>query len=87
MPLQAATGIENLKMQSPTKKPIFSLVEAQDDDEKAIPLVGLPPLAKPEPVAQEEEPVVDANEDEPLLRENSSRFVLFPIRYHEVSSP
>lgn len=27
---------------------------------------------------------VSANDDEPLLRENPGRFVMFPLKYHEV---
>lgn len=44
-----------------------------------------------EAVKTEEKPLVaktikPEEEDEPLLRENPHRFVLFPIKYHEVSS-
>lgn len=56
---------------------------------KARPLVGLPELkkaaaaetAKDSSVAETIKP---AEQDEPLLRDNPSRFVLFPIQYHEV---
>jgi ribonucleoside-diphosphate reductase subunit M2 len=56
-----------------------------DADEVAVPIKGIPTLDEPtKPV----EPVEDNNkpsyEDEPILRENSQRFVLFPIKYHEV---
>jgi len=71
-------------MQSPPKKPIFTPIVAEVfDSEKARPLVGLPDLHKsPEPAAEEK--AVDLYADEPILRENPNRFVLFPLKYHEV---
>lgn len=30
------------------------------------------------------EPVPNREEDEPLLRENPNRFVVFPIQYHDI---
>ena len=34
-----------------------------------------------------EEPTTEEDDDEPLLVENKKRFVLFPIKYHEVCLP
>ena len=65
-------------------------IEARyESDEVAVPIKGIP--------VQEEEPEKEApsiaagiKEDEarePILRENAQRFVLFPIKYHEVCFP
>ncbi|CAD6569985.1 MAG: Ribonucleotide-diphosphate reductase (RNR), small subunit [Alectoria sarmentosa] len=92
---QASSGLENLKMiDSPAKKLLFEpvdkenapanfpapvmddlelkkpLVEVYDAKKEVIPIVA--PTIKPEEA------------DEPLLRENPHRFVLFPIKYHEI---
>lgn len=48
---------------------------------KAVPLVGLPDLSN-----DDEDTTKEDNDDEPLLRENPNRFVLFPIKFHEVCS-
>ncbi len=93
--MQASSAIENLKMgDSPAKKLDFeilgkenipahipapiaeditskkSILEGFDDKKKDAPLVA--PTIKPEEAF------------EPLLQENPHRFVLFPIKYHEV---
>lgn len=31
--------------------------------------------------------IKEIEQDEPLLADNKQRFVLFPIKYHEVSTP
>jgi ribonucleoside-diphosphate reductase subunit M2 len=92
--LQAASAIESFKMESPVKKLDFSVA---DKENNPVVLTDSPPVEKVEikEVAQEvkkEEasPVVAATVkalevDEPLLQENPQRFVLFPIKYHEVS--
>lgn len=78
---QAAVALETLQMASPVKKLDF----AAQGPIKAKPLVGLPPLNKPAPKDSEADALAKANyEDEPLLRENPNRFVLFPLKYHEV---
>jgi hypothetical protein len=38
-----------------------------------------------EPAEQDKKPVKIEEEEEPLLVENKKRFVLFPIKYHEVT--
>jgi ribonucleoside-diphosphate reductase subunit M2 len=90
---QAASAIEGLKMESPVKKLDFSAsnkenapldadlatLEAEMDanhkttmNKKEELKVAVAPTIKPEEA------------DEPLLQENPQRFVLFPIKYHEV---
>jgi ribonucleoside-diphosphate reductase subunit M2 len=82
--------MESLKMESPIKKLQFESVEADKEnieakyasDEVAVPIKGIPVLA------DEELPETSSKEDEevePILAENGQRFVLFPIKYHEVS--
>lgn len=70
---------------SPAKKLNF---ESTADKENVFrPIVGIPDLPEVEtnvkptvaPTIKEEE------QDEPLLQENPQRFVLFPIKYHDVS--
>jgi len=92
--LQAASAIENLKMESPIKKLDFSASNKENApfdadvatlgaeidahhqktamEKKEEPKVAVAPTIKPEEA------------DEPLLQENPQRFVLFPIKYHEV---
>ena len=75
---------------SPAQKLDQFSVEKDIDDLKAVPLVGLPELSRPatDAVQQTEHSIAaTSNQDEasePLLRENPNRFVLFPIKYHEV---
>ncbi|AEO57409.1 hypothetical protein MYCTH_68292 [Thermothelomyces thermophilus ATCC 42464] len=91
---QATSAIEALKMESPVKKLDFSssnkenasfdadlaTLEAEIDanhqksvmDKKEAPKPSVAPTIKPEEA------------DEPLLQENPQRFVLFPIKYHEI---
>ncbi|MCJ1403718.1 Ribonucleotide-diphosphate reductase (RNR), small subunit [Xylographa trunciseda] len=88
---QAASSLENLKMQaSPIKKISFQAIGkeniAQDD-----PVVDEFDAKKPElEVVKKEEKLAVATGikpvelDEPILQENPHRFVLFPIKYHEV---
>ena len=91
--LQAASAIESLKMESPVKQPLFgaqadkenTLDSRYESDEVAVPIKGIPmmtdaPAKEPEvaPTLKEEEA------SEPILQENPNRFVLFPIKYHEV---
>jgi ribonucleoside-diphosphate reductase subunit M2 len=92
-PCQAASAIESFKMESPVEQPLFSaqadkentLDSRYESDEVAVPIKGIPmmtdePAKQPEvaPTLKEEEA------SEPILQENPNRFVLFPIKYHEV---
>ncbi|KAF2489893.1 ribonucleoside-diphosphate reductase-like protein subunit M2 [Lophium mytilinum] len=82
---KAASAIQSLKMSdSPAKKLDFS----SDDKENVFaPIVGIPVLDEPE-VASDKlavAPTIKQEEaHEPLLQENPQRFVLFPIKYHEI---
>ncbi|KAI9840417.1 MAG: Ribonucleotide-diphosphate reductase (RNR), small subunit [Sclerophora amabilis] len=87
----AANGMENLKMgDSPAKKINFEALGKEnintespfvDDLEIKKPIVEEVRLDTKAPVA----PTIKPEEaDEPLLQENPHRFVLFPIKYHEV---
>lgn len=82
-------------MQSPLKQPFFtdntSVLEPTEewDDSIAKPIEGLPRLARSDDAVEAAESSVASTiksdeADEPLLRENPNRFVLFPIKYHEV---
>ena len=93
--IQASSGLENLKMSdSPAKKLHFASVDKEnapanipapvmDDFEHKKPLVEVYDAKKEMKPAVA--PTIKAEEaDEPLLQENPHRFVLFPIKYHEV---
>ena len=59
-----------------------------ESDEIAVPIKGIPELPEEpkEPVAATSvaATIKDDEADEPILQENPQRFVLFPIKYHEV---
>lgn len=75
-------------MVSPAKKIDFS-VDNKENCDVAVPIVGIPDLDTLEPAAVDSTPKVadtikKEEAHEPLLQENPQRFVLFPIKYHEV---
>lgn len=80
-------------MDSPVKKINFEAAGKENIPFEAdVPVVNDIEILKPivEEVKVEEKalvaPGIKAEEaDEPLLRENPNRFVVFPIKYHEVS--
>ncbi|KAI8952863.1 ribonucleoside-diphosphate reductase small subunit [Xylaria longipes] len=90
---KAASAIESLKMESPIKKLDFAAsgkenapfdadvhtLSNQIDSHK--PTTTTPEKPKEEPKAAGIKP---EEADEPLLQENPQRFVLFPIKYHEI---
>ncbi|KAH6680787.1 ribonucleotide reductase [Halenospora varia] len=88
----AASAIEGLKMESPVKKIDFNAAGKEnmpfnadapivDDIESKKPIVDEVKTEKALVVA----PTIKPEEaDEPLLQENPQRFVLFPIKYHEI---
>ena len=90
--LQAASGLEKLKMgDSPAKKLNFDPVDKENNLQNTMPVVSDADLKKAhvEVIEKGQKPVVaptikDHEADEPLLQENPHRFVLFPIKYHEV---
>ncbi|KIH93702.1 ribonucleoside-diphosphate reductase subunit M2 [Sporothrix brasiliensis 5110] len=82
----AASAIESFKIESPVKKLDFG-----DANKENI----LAEDAKPKELVKEEVKTEEAKKavastvkpseaDEPLLQENPQRFVLFPIKYHEI---
>ncbi|KAK3179569.1 Ribonucleotide-diphosphate reductase (RNR), small subunit [Lecanicillium sp. MT-2017a] len=90
---QAASAIESFKMESPAKKLDFSTankenlpadqaaLEAEVDSHKP----AVEDVKKEERILPAVAPTIKAEEaDEPLLQENPQRFVLFPIKYHEI---
>ena len=86
---QAASAIDTLKMSdSPAKKIDFSSANKENTYK---PIVGIPDLDEEEVDEVEKKmhtvaPTIKPEEaDEPLLQENPQRFVLFPIKYHDVS--
>jgi hypothetical protein len=97
-PLQAATGLESLKMgESPAKNLDFGAVGKENvatDVDFLKPIESLKTVdapIKPVEVPVDEKrtaiapTIKDDEADEPLLMENPHRFVMFPIKYHEVS--
>lgn len=85
-------------MESPVKMQVLAseankenLDAAYQSDEVAVPIKGIPTLDD-EPKKEEEKPttaptIKDEEAVEPILQENPQRFVLFPIKYHEVRPP
>lgn len=81
-------------MESPIKQPVFTTENKENaindkiaNDEIAVPVKGIPMLDEPEaePVQPSAAPAIKGEEAvEPILQENAQRFVLFPIKYHEV---
>ncbi|KAK5092648.1 Ribonucleotide-diphosphate reductase (RNR), small subunit [Exophiala xenobiotica] len=92
---QAASNLENLKFnESPVKQPVFT---PENKENMPAPLEPLPTatiedlkkpvteIVKTSPEAPQVAPGLKASEaHEPLLQENPNRFVLFPLKYHEI---
>jgi ribonucleoside-diphosphate reductase subunit M2 len=66
-----AAGKENLPFD--TETPVVTEVALTKPVVEEVQVAKVAPTIKPEEM------------DEPLLQENPNRFVLFPIKYHEVS--
>ncbi|KAK2594232.1 Ribonucleotide-diphosphate reductase (RNR), small subunit [Conoideocrella luteorostrata] len=92
---QAASAIDSLKMESPVKKLDFGISNKENMlDVAAFHALGKPVAADQKPTVEEIKkdtaaptvaPGIKPEEtDEPLLQENPQRFVLFPIKYHEI---
>ncbi|KAK7753518.1 Ribonucleotide-diphosphate reductase (RNR), small subunit [Diatrype stigma] len=89
---KVASGIEAFKMESPVKKLDFNagkenapfdadLDTLSNQIESQKPVAGKPTEEPKVAVA----PTIKPDEaDEPLLQENPHRFVMFPIKYHEI---
>ncbi|EED22111.1 ribonucleotide reductase small subunit RnrA, putative [Talaromyces stipitatus ATCC 10500] len=84
---QAAASLEQFKMESPAKKLSF---ESGKENSPAVVDASATTLVKPteKPAVQEAPKVApgikEMEVNEPLLQENPHRFVLFPIKYHEI---
>ncbi|KIW98022.1 uncharacterized protein Z519_01606 [Cladophialophora bantiana CBS 173.52] len=94
---QAAASLESLKVKdSPVKKLNFN---AEDKENMPVALESTEPTAKPESeiekksatepkekIEQSQVPktLKELEAEEPLLQENPHRFVLFPLKYHEI---
>ena len=88
--LQGTIGIENLKVtdKSLAKKAAFTEADKENLD-VAVPVVGIPDIDDEVAADETKEATTAATikkeeQHEPLLQENPQRFVLFPIKYHEV---
>ncbi|KAK0623259.1 ribonucleotide reductase [Immersiella caudata] len=90
---QAASAIDAFKMESPVKKLDFSAPEKENKPfgadlaalEAEIDAKHMENKAAQEVTKAVAAPAkADDLLDEPLLRENAQRFVLFPIKYHEI---
>ncbi|KAL2271899.1 hypothetical protein VTJ83DRAFT_1270 [Remersonia thermophila] len=91
---QAASAIENFKMESPVKKLDFSKSNKENapfDADLATLEAEMDATHQKSAVTKKEEPtpavaptIKPEEADEPLLQENPQRFVLFPIKYHEI---
>ncbi|CAI6341240.1 unnamed protein product [Periconia digitata] len=82
---KAASAIESLKMSdSPAKKLDFESTANKENIFK--PIVGIPDLVEEKTDAKPTtaETIKAEEADEPLLQENPHRFVMFPIKYHDV---
>jgi hypothetical protein len=91
--LQAVEALENFNIESPMKQPLFTAASEEKENiitkEVAVPVKGIPmadDLPEPEVPKPSAAPGIKGDEmNEPILQENPNRFVLFPIKYHEVS--
>ncbi|KUI65270.1 Ribonucleoside-diphosphate reductase small chain [Cytospora mali] len=91
---QAASGIASLKMDTPVKKLDLGVANKENDfqDPAIASLVqdlDAQHAATKDVVKASEEPekttrLHEEELDEPILRENPQRFVMFPIQYHEI---
>lgn len=73
---------------SPAKKLDLSVADKENCD-VAVPIKGIPDLPEVDDALDKGKPSVadtikPEEAHEPLLQENPGRFVLFPIKYHEV---
>lgn len=92
--LQAAAALDSFKMESPVKKLNFNAADKENQplaSDVATATENTDNQTKPiqEVANQQTKPAVapsikEQELDEPLLQENGQRFVLFPIKYHEV---
>ncbi|KAI4723654.1 hypothetical protein E4T48_00051 [Aureobasidium sp. EXF-10727] len=89
---KAAEALESFNIESPMKQPVFTAASEEKEniisDEVAVPVKGIPmadDLPEPEEAKPSTAPGIKGEEvNEPILQENPNRFVLFPIKYHEI---
>ncbi|KAI1378221.1 small subunit of ribonucleotide reductase [Hypoxylon crocopeplum] len=88
---KATSAMESLNMESPIKKLDFSVgKENAPFDAEVDAIANEIESQKPTTIEMEQEkpsvaPTIKSEEaDEPILQENPQRFVLFPIKYHEI---
>lgn len=92
---QAASAIESFKMESPVKKLDFGAADKEnkplDKDADSLPEADAShkPVEETKDADKGQNSIVTSGikpdeADEPLLQENPQRFVLFPIKYHEI---
>ena len=82
---QAASSLENLKMSdSPVKKLNFGAAD-KENTSSTFDIAAEKPVEKPVQAPKVAPGIKEMEANEPLLQENPHRFVLFPIKYHEVS--
>jgi hypothetical protein len=86
--LQAANALSEMNIGKDNTYSVASLKEkfarAARGKENAAVLVGKKHIID-EPAEQDKKHAKAEEEEEPLLVENKKRFVLFPIKYHEVA--
>lgn len=84
-PIKKLNFTESDKENNPFDADLATL-EAQMDAKHTEKTIMSKPteVSQPQKEAEKTVALVNSVEDEPLLRENPNRFVLFPIQYHEV---
>ncbi|KAM0236494.1 hypothetical protein ACHAPO_005126 [Fusarium lateritium] len=87
---QAASAIESFNMESPVKKLDFGAANKENEplnqttDTTELKTKIVEETKKEEPKTAPVSGIKAEEADEPLLQENPQRFVLFPIKYHEI---
>ncbi|KAI1096404.1 small subunit of ribonucleotide reductase [Rostrohypoxylon terebratum] len=84
---KTASAFESLKMESPMKKLDFGKENAPFDantDAVADEIESQKAIATKDVKVAVAETIKPEEADEPILQENPQRFVLFPIKYHEI---
>ncbi|RGP70499.1 ribonucleoside-diphosphate reductase subunit m2 [Fusarium longipes] len=86
---QAASAIENFNMESPVKKLDFGVANKENEPldqttDAELKTKIVEETKKEEPKTSVAAGIKAEEADEPLLQENPQRFVLFPIKYHEI---
>lgn len=94
--VQAAASLENLKVKdSPVKKLNFNVEDKENMPVASEDTVKLELETEKKPVLEVQAPVEapkspktlkELEQEEDILKENPQRFVLFPIKYHEIVS-